>query len=521
MLAFAQSGTPQGPANLDFRAGETGQVPPGWFVPPVLKTAGFSAELRREGCRSAIGCAVVTVPPAPPATGFGNLMQTFSAAQYRGATVRVRAWVRLEAASPGDQARLWFRVDRPGRLPGFFDNMQDRPVTSADWQLCEIVGPVAADALVLNLGVTSHGHGRPWVDTVSLDIVDNTVQETGLGSPSVTPRGPVNLNFRDGQPGHIPDRWSMMAAHVKSGNSAELRRENCRGTIGCAVVIAAPNAPSGNQPAMYQDFLAERYRGKTVRFRAWLRAEPRASGDAAQLLLQVLRHDGQLLFANYLEDRPVQSSAWQPAEIVAKVAQDAYYIKIGVISHGRGQAWIDDAGFEIVPDATQVTGGHTYGGPANIDFAEGEVGRTPSGWATPQVSKDAGYVTELRREGCWSGAGCGVIRGPDQLLDKRQGALTQTFYAEAWRGKTVRLRARVRVDAGETSDAAQLFLTAMGNDGKARFHHVADDIRSAQWMEYEVTGKIDEDARVVAFGLTFSGKGFAWIDGVTFEVVPE
>ena len=37
-------------------------TPPGWFVPQVEKVSGNLAELRRKGCRSKGGCAVVMAP---------------------------------------------------------------------------------------------------------------------------------------------------------------------------------------------------------------------------------------------------------------------------------------------------------------------------------------------------------------------------------------------------------------------------------------------------------------------------
>src|SRR5215467_10502580 len=51
-----------GPRNLSFEQGEPGKAPEGWFVPTTLARAGYTAELRRSGCRSPIGCAVVMTP---------------------------------------------------------------------------------------------------------------------------------------------------------------------------------------------------------------------------------------------------------------------------------------------------------------------------------------------------------------------------------------------------------------------------------------------------------------------------
>ncbi|MBI1897775.1 MAG: erythromycin esterase family protein, partial [Acidobacteria bacterium] len=157
------------PANLDFEQGEPGKVPAWWFVPQGLLNAGYSAELRREGCKSGLGCAVV-LAPENGAMPFANLMQRFDAAPYRGKLVRLRAWVRLDTRAPGDRAQLWFRVDRGGGQMGFFDNMGNRPITSAEWRACEIEGEIDEDAGYINIGLMSVGKGRAWIDGLSLDV---------------------------------------------------------------------------------------------------------------------------------------------------------------------------------------------------------------------------------------------------------------------------------------------------------------------------------------------------------------
>jgi hypothetical protein len=170
-----------GPRNLKFEEGVAGRVPPGWFVPSLPKDADYLAELRRgEGCRSRTGCALVLVPRNVPGTT-GNLMQSFSAAAYVGKTVRLRAWLRLERffltsagfriPEPEDRAQMWLNVERANRRNGFSDDMHDRPVKSADWTQCEIVGEIGEDARFINFGVMSIGGGRVWVDDVSFDVI--------------------------------------------------------------------------------------------------------------------------------------------------------------------------------------------------------------------------------------------------------------------------------------------------------------------------------------------------------------
>jgi hypothetical protein len=173
-----------GPRNLKFEDGEVGKVPPGWIVLALPREAAYLAELRRTGCRSGVGCAVVLVPSNAPRP-LGYLMQSFNAAPYRGMTVRLRAWLRLEPRPPGDlvtswlrmespekdSAQMWLSVDRENHRSGFFDNMDDRPVRSAEWTRCEIAGAIDGDARFIDIGVMSIGRGRAWVDDVSFEIV--------------------------------------------------------------------------------------------------------------------------------------------------------------------------------------------------------------------------------------------------------------------------------------------------------------------------------------------------------------
>lgn len=159
-----------GPRNLDFKEGVAGKAPPGWIVPVLPKDVNYFAELRHSGCRTNPGCAVVLVPANAPRP-FGTIMQSFSAVPYRGKTVRLRAWMRVEAVNPDDGAQMRLSVDRENHKDGFFDNMDDRPVRSAEWTRCEITGYVDEDARFIEIGMMSVGRGRVWVDDVSFEVI--------------------------------------------------------------------------------------------------------------------------------------------------------------------------------------------------------------------------------------------------------------------------------------------------------------------------------------------------------------
>lgn len=184
---------PAAPTNLDFEQGQPGEVPPGWFVPTPSTRAGYTVKIvteKPEEGRQAV--QVAFEGQAPDRRAFGNLMTTFDAAAFRGKRVRFRAAVRAEVFGPGNQAALWLRVDREGGAFGFFDNMGNRPVTSAGWKDYEIVGDVAPDAKTVNIGFMLLGTGKAWIDSASFEALG----QAGAGNEPARPlsaRGLENL----------------------------------------------------------------------------------------------------------------------------------------------------------------------------------------------------------------------------------------------------------------------------------------------------------------------------------------
>jgi hypothetical protein len=158
--ADATARLPAAPVNLDFEKGELGQMPVGWTMTAASERAGFGADLTDDQPYEGRTCAVVRGIGYSRTPGTGTITQSFDAAAYRGQRVRFQAAVRAE----GSRGQLWLAVERPNRLPGFFDNMADRPITSGRWQVYEIAGEVAADATRIAVGLTVNGDGRVWID---------------------------------------------------------------------------------------------------------------------------------------------------------------------------------------------------------------------------------------------------------------------------------------------------------------------------------------------------------------------
>lgn len=116
---------------------------------------------------------------------FANCLQSVKAEGWRGKRVRFRAAVRTADLVGDARAQLWMRVDRKPAgqsaqpAPGFFDNMDDRPVRAGEWAWYEIVGDVAKDAENISLGMFVVGAGKAWLDGASLEEVAVDVAVTG------------------------------------------------------------------------------------------------------------------------------------------------------------------------------------------------------------------------------------------------------------------------------------------------------------------------------------------------------
>lgn len=111
-------------------------------------------------------------------SGFGTLMKTIKSDLYLGKTVKMTAYVKSENVK--SWAGLWMRVDYYDVAVLAFDNMQRRSIKgTTDWAKYEVVLFVPAEATSISYGVLLDGIGQIWFKDVILEVVDDTVPETG------------------------------------------------------------------------------------------------------------------------------------------------------------------------------------------------------------------------------------------------------------------------------------------------------------------------------------------------------
>ncbi|MCA8964641.1 MAG: hypothetical protein H6838_15255 [Planctomycetes bacterium] len=168
---------------FDFDRDEVGSTPAGWFLP--VPGTEFTVQADGDGPGR---CA--RLHRGAGAAPVRNAMRTFEVAAHRGEQVTLRARVRV---GKGGRAQVWLRVDRPGEQMGFFDNMQDRPITTTDWQDVEITGLVATDAERIALGVLLLAGDDAWIDDLRLEYAAAAAGAAPQPAAPLSPRGLDNV----------------------------------------------------------------------------------------------------------------------------------------------------------------------------------------------------------------------------------------------------------------------------------------------------------------------------------------
>jgi hypothetical protein len=129
--------------------------------------------------------------------GFGTLMQQCKPDKYLNKRVRMTGFVKTENVTTW--AGLWLRVDQSGsQQPLSFDNMSNRPIKgTTDWTKYEIILDVPSNASLIAYGALLGGTGQIWFDSITIEVVGDTVPITGLvnSKKSMTLDEPTNLDF--------------------------------------------------------------------------------------------------------------------------------------------------------------------------------------------------------------------------------------------------------------------------------------------------------------------------------------
>src|SRR5262249_21493505 len=168
-------------------------VPTGWIV------AGSSPkdyEFSQDSSTASSGhySALIAAKPGVAPAGFGTLMQTIDAENYRDGRWRLSGYLKTSDAT---RAQMWMRVDGPDHKVVSFDNMDARPVTgTTPWTRYDIVLDVPLDSMDIVFGFLLTQGGKVWGDNFRLEKVAAEVPVTSPATAAtVLPKQPVNIDF--------------------------------------------------------------------------------------------------------------------------------------------------------------------------------------------------------------------------------------------------------------------------------------------------------------------------------------
>lgn len=104
------------------------------------------------------------------AKDWGAFMKKINVREFSGKKFRIEAAVKVTLIDTTADAELWVRVDRLNEKMGFFYNMMDKPIRSAEWKTYTINGKIAKDAQYLVFGGLYHRRGIFYYDNFKLFI---------------------------------------------------------------------------------------------------------------------------------------------------------------------------------------------------------------------------------------------------------------------------------------------------------------------------------------------------------------
>lgn len=166
---------------------------------------------------------------------------------------------------------------------------------------------------------------------------------------------PYNLDFEVGELGKLPKGWVVPSYADNLGYVAYLSDEEPKSGRFCLELYRAGTYKEDMYGSVMQSIDAKPYRGKTIVFRAYVRAEIHSPKGSAHIWVRErVGKNEELGFLEYLPLQPVVVRNWELREIKTTISPDADVINFGLLLFGNGKAWIDNASFEIIPSESSV-----------------------------------------------------------------------------------------------------------------------------------------------------------------------
>lgn len=144
-------------------------------------------------------------------------------------------------------------------------------------------------------------------------------------------------------------------------------------------------------------------------------------------------------------------------------------------------------------------------------------GAVPTGWrvnGSYPADYEAGTDTAVAHSGSRSGF---LVARPEA---RGFGTLMQTFRADRFRGRRLRMSAFVRT--ADVEHLAGLWMRVDGPDETTlSFDNMQDRpiLGTTDWRQYRIVLDVPANSEVIAFGVLLGSSGQVWLDDVAFEAV--
>jgi RNA polymerase sigma factor (sigma-70 family) len=143
----------------------------------------------------------------------------------------------------------------------------------------------------------------------------------------------------------------------------------------------------------------------------------------------------------------------------------------------------------------------------------------PKGWWGGAAKRDE-YEAGTDRQVFHGGKASGYVEMKD-VGDEDFGTLAQSFKADDYRGKRLRLSAWLKTK--DVAGGAALWMRVDGEDKTLSFDNMEKRRvkGSNDWAKYEIVLDVPAASKDITFGLLLAGKGRAWVDDFKFEIVDD
>ena len=211
------------------------------------------------------------------------------------------------------------------------------------------------------------------------------------------------------------------------------------------------------------------------------------------------------------DDRGVRGTTpWTRYQIEHDVDADATSIAFGGLLTGDGTAWFDTFAIEV------------DGKPLDeaLEALRQPKAVLPLGWGKA-ASNGGEYDVGIDRDVTHAGKAAAYVKPVvAKPAPEFFGNLMQSFRADDYRGKRVRLSAFVKTH--KVPDSSMLWMRV---DGATRRTLGFDNMQNrplkgtADWKKYEIVLDVPEASVGIAFGVMLIGKGQVWVDDLALSLV--